>query len=200
MELLFPQPSPGQTQTLPTERTKSSIRQNAPTNWEYPSPQEFYNALVQKGHKAPEDVIVNLVNIHNRLNEDAWVEVIKWESRFGPGPSEAERTELAEFVANPLEVSNKAKLYQSARRFLPNYLTFAPPFDRHDWIIRRPKHNTEFRYIIDYYKSRKSADAETEFHMDVRPAMDNLEAALMRLRALLWDLPFMFWYWHRPAS
>ena len=55
------------------DRTKNSV-------WEYPSPQQFYNALVRKGWETPEEHIDTMVKIHNFLNEAAWNEVMKWET------------------------------------------------------------------------------------------------------------------------
>src|SRR4051794_28139515 len=40
---------PGQSLDLPTVRTESSIPRDTAEKWEYPSPQQFYNALVRKG-------------------------------------------------------------------------------------------------------------------------------------------------------
>lgn len=70
-----------QTIALPTERTESSIPRDHGSKWEYPSPQQFYNALVRKGWETPEEHIETMVHIHNFLNEEAWEEVKKWESR-----------------------------------------------------------------------------------------------------------------------
>lgn len=47
--------------------------------WEYPSPQQFYNALVRKGWETPEESVEMMVNIHNWLNEEAWQQVRTWE-------------------------------------------------------------------------------------------------------------------------
>jgi cytochrome c heme-lyase len=66
---------------LPLERTASSIPRDTAANWEYPSPQQFYNALVRKGWETPEKEIETMVQIHNFLNEKAWEEVQKWESQ-----------------------------------------------------------------------------------------------------------------------
>jgi hypothetical protein len=57
----------------------------AESNWEYPSPQQFYNALRRKGWNTPVNHVEAMVAIHNRLNEDAWVQILKWESRGGNG-------------------------------------------------------------------------------------------------------------------
>lgn len=69
---------------LPTERVVSSIPKAKDTSskWEYPSPQQFYNALRRKGWETPEEEIETMVDIHNFLNEEAWNEVLKWESKF----------------------------------------------------------------------------------------------------------------------
>ena len=71
-----------QTIELPTERTISSIPKIAGQSekWEYPSPQQFYNALRRKGWETPEEHVETMVDIHNFLNEEAWNEVLKWES------------------------------------------------------------------------------------------------------------------------
>lgn len=81
-------PAPGQALALPVDRTESSIpRSPSPTGeappapkWEYPSPQQFYNALVRKGWETPEEHVETMVHIHNFLNEMAWKEVLKWEA------------------------------------------------------------------------------------------------------------------------
>jgi cytochrome c heme-lyase len=101
-------PSPGQKSFLPLERTISSIpRASSPSSasacpvastsnagegekpvegakadqWEYPSPQQFYNALVRKGWETPEESVEMMVNIHNWLNEEAWAQVRRWEEK-----------------------------------------------------------------------------------------------------------------------
>jgi cytochrome c heme-lyase len=72
----------GQAAALPTERVVSSIpRDAAGANWEYPSPQQFHNALARKGWETPEEQVEVMVEIHNFLNEQAWQEVLKWEAR-----------------------------------------------------------------------------------------------------------------------
>lgn len=74
-------PQPGQSIELPTERSESSIPRDGAERWEYPSPQQFYNALVRKGWETPEEHVEVMVEIHNFLNEQAWQEVLKWEKR-----------------------------------------------------------------------------------------------------------------------
>jgi cytochrome c heme-lyase len=72
-----------QAASLSTERIASSIPRDGSSNWDYPSPQQFYNALVRKGWETPEEHVETMVEIHNFLNEQAWNEVLNWESRFG---------------------------------------------------------------------------------------------------------------------
>ncbi|CAG8536623.1 10868_t:CDS:2 [Diversispora eburnea] len=56
MPNLSQQPMPGQKLSLPTSRVISSIpKVSSMENWEYPSPQQFYNALVRKGWETPEE-------------------------------------------------------------------------------------------------------------------------------------------------
>lgn len=83
--VLSQSPHSSQSSALPTERMASSIpRDHSGTTWEYPSPQQFYNALVRKGWETPEEHIETMVDIHNFLNEAAWNEVLKWEKRIDP--------------------------------------------------------------------------------------------------------------------
>lgn len=73
--------SQNQAASLSTERVSSSIPRDPHSTWDYPSPQQFYNALVRKGWETPEEHVDTMVDIHNFLNEQAWNEVLKWEKR-----------------------------------------------------------------------------------------------------------------------
>lgn len=77
------------------------------SNWVYPSPQQFYNALMRKGKETPEESIDVMVQIHNFLNEKAWDEVRRWEDMRTPG----ERIELARFEGRPDDLSPKARFH-----------------------------------------------------------------------------------------
>ena len=78
-----------QTVELPLERTTSSIpRGDIDSNWEYPSPQQMYNAMLRKGYTdTPQDAVESMVAVHNFLNEGAWAEIVEWERRFAKGLS-----------------------------------------------------------------------------------------------------------------
>jgi cytochrome c heme-lyase len=76
-----------QTVSLPLSREMSSIpRGDSDANWEYPSPQQMYNAMLRKGYTdTPADAVESMVAVHNFLNEGAWNEIVEWESMFSKG-------------------------------------------------------------------------------------------------------------------
>ncbi|KAF9006085.1 cytochrome c/c1 heme-lyase [Cyathus striatus] len=161
--------APNQSTKLPTDRTESSIPRDTSSKWEYPSPQQFYNALVRKGWETPEVHVETMVDIHNFLNEQAWEEVKKWERRRNSD----EELHLARFKGRPGELSPKARFWLFAGWLLPSRFNTEPPFDRHDWIVRRAKSGEEVRYVIDYYSAPPEPDGSPVFSLDVRPALDN---------------------------
>lgn len=63
-----------------------------------------------------------------------------------------------------------------------------PPFDRHDWIVKRPRTGEEVRYVIDYYSAPPEPDGSPVFSLDVRPALDNLGSIKQRLAAATEDV------------
>ncbi|KAF8552340.1 cytochrome c and c1 heme-lyase [Imleria badia] len=186
------EPTAGESSNLPTTRVISSIPRppdstyghQSNKNWEYPSPQQFYNALLRKGWDMPADAMETMVLIHNNLNEDAWKLVMQWESRFHGGDTEATKLELASFSGIHGHLSNKARFYKLGKRFFPSYFTLPDPFDRHDWIVCHPRTGKKARYVIDYY-GFTNAQRETKFIMDVRPALDGFDNVRMRVVALL---------------
>ncbi|KAL7421079.1 holocytochrome c synthase [Cryptotrichosporon argae] len=195
--------APGQVLDLPLERTSSTIPRpktaddpDAGGVWEYPSPQQFYNALVRKGWETPEDSIEMVVDIHNFINEMAWEEVMKWERRM-PGGEDAM---LARFQGRPGELSPKARFHLWAGTIFPSKFNTEPPFDRHDWIVTRPlvdsastsssssaspsspQAEVSTRYVIDYYSAPPDEDGNPVFSLDVRPALDTWAALALRVR------------------
>ena len=84
MPTLSQAPAAHQTMDLPTAREESSIPRDESSRWDYPSPQQFYNALVRKGWETPEEHVETMVQIHNFLNEQAWLEILKWEKKENP--------------------------------------------------------------------------------------------------------------------
>ncbi|WVN87980.1 uncharacterized protein L203_103177 [Cryptococcus depauperatus CBS 7841] len=192
---------PGQKLNLPTERTSSSIPRpafapageayGAGSTWDYPSPQQFYNALVRKGWETPEDSVEVMVAIHNFLNEEAWNEVLKWEKRL-PGGNNAQ---LVKFQGRPRDLSPKARLHLWAGKLFPEKFNTEPPFDRHDWVVSRtlpssssassetpaPQQTVTTRYVIDYYSAPPDEDGNPVFSLDVRPALNSFESIKQRL-------------------
>ncbi|KAI7867156.1 cytochrome c/c1 heme-lyase [Spinellus fusiger] len=178
-----------QTIELPTERTLSSIPKlkGSDDKWEYPSPQQFYNALRRKGWETPEEHVETMVDIHNFLNEEAWNEVLKWESRFN---SECKETPyLSHFQGRPQDMSPKARWH--------TFFGAPKPFDRHDWYIN--KCGNQRRYVIDYYEAPEEVPGVPVFHLDIRPAVDSPEAAFHRLKQAAQD-KWSQWFSSASAS
>jgi cytochrome c heme-lyase len=198
-----------QTVDLPTSREASTIpRGDADSNWEYPSPQQMYNALLRKGYDdTPADAVESMVAIHNFLNEGAWAEIVEWERRFARGlahgwqacrngeegsltgamhiASEAEvpRPRLLRFQGRPGDMTPKARMLQALGSVHPHFRG-EPPFDRHDWFVQRMTRGgqpREVRYVIDYYSAPPEPTGEPVFYLDVRPAVDGPTAACERL-------------------
>jgi cytochrome c heme-lyase len=75
-----------QTRDLPLSREASTIPKGDGTLWEYPSPQQMYNAMLRKGYTdTPVEAVESMVSVHNFLNEGAWAEIMGWERRFSRG-------------------------------------------------------------------------------------------------------------------
>ena len=81
-----PEDSPQAIQ-LALEREVSTIpRGDTDSNWEYPSPQQMYNAMLRKGYTDTDaTAVTSMVEVHNFLNEGAWNEIVAWEKVFGKG-------------------------------------------------------------------------------------------------------------------
>ncbi|KAH0542849.1 hypothetical protein FGG08_002803 [Glutinoglossum americanum] len=200
--------APDQTVDLPTERSISSIPKGAAGgegNWEYPSPQQMYNAMLRKGYTdTPVDAVESMVAVHNFLNEGAWNEIVEWERRFGRGLSNAwqecrrgedidntnqptsstPQPRLLRFMGRPKDMTPKATMIQVLGFIYPSRFGTEPPFDRHDWFVQRQLPNgsqREVRYVIDYYSGPPEPTGEPVFYLDVRPAVDSPGAAAERM-------------------
>lgn len=113
-----------------------------------------------------------VVSIHNAVNERAWQEVLAWERLHC---AECDNPRLKRFRGRPSDTSPKARLL--------NFLGYALPFDRHDWVVDRC--GREVRYVIDFYNGAPrpgAPGAPAAFFLDVRPALDSVEAAWDRVR------------------
>ncbi|GAC96543.1 hypothetical protein PHSY_004123 [Pseudozyma hubeiensis SY62] len=165
----------------PVKHDDSVPSEEQSEKWEYPSPQQFYNALVRKGWETPEEHVETMVLVHNFLNEQAWLEVLEWEKLAG---ADSSRAELARFQGKPGTLTPKARLFGWMASIMPNTFSSEPPFDRHDWIVRRPDQDgKEVRYVIDYYSVPDDPEKDDpEFVLDVRPALDSMESLSVRLQ------------------
>ncbi|KAF6233798.1 hypothetical protein HO173_008010 [Letharia columbiana] len=210
--------STNQTIALPTSRTTSSIpRGDAEANWEYPSPQQMYNAMLRKGYDdTPEDAVESMVAVHNFLNEGAWAEIEGWEARFSKGLGygwqacsrgeegfqdmpqwKGDRPRLMRFMGRPGDLTPKARMIEVLGRVWPSKFASELPFDRHDWYVQRttPGGQTrEVRYVIDYYSGPPEPTGEPVFYLDVRPAVDGPTAAAERMLRWGGDV------WHRASG
>ncbi|POS82701.1 hypothetical protein EPUL_003943 [Erysiphe pulchra] len=199
-------PDKNQTMKLPTERESSTIpKSTGEGNWEYPSPQQMYNALLRKGFTDTDVTAVeSMVSVHNFLNEGAWAEIVEWERLFGRGlkkgweickngekkldPVEEEKEipqpSLLSFMGRPKDMTPKAAILQLLGKVYPTGFGTEPPFDRHDWIVKREFNGTskQIRYVIDYYSGPDSPNGEPVFYLDVRPAITPLAAIERMLR------------------
>ncbi|OJA07957.1 hypothetical protein AZE42_05929 [Rhizopogon vesiculosus] len=199
--------TPVSPQSVPllTERTMSSIPRvvddeagtGSRQTWEYPSPQQFYNVLynvlVRNGMETPAEHVETVVEIHNFLNERAWGEVLKWEKRVAR--EDADEPHLARFKARchpkrGFECLPAGYFRLGSSRFERvillmyseiQYHNTEPPFDRHNWIVHRPRDVTEVRYVIDYYSAPPTTDGAPGFALDVRPALHSFESIQQRM-------------------
>ncbi|EOD46267.1 putative cytochrome c heme lyase protein [Neofusicoccum parvum UCRNP2] len=179
-----------QTLDLPTEREPSSIpRGDGGGNWEYPSPQQMYNAMLRKGYTdTPQDAVESMVAVHNFLNEGAWAEILEWERRFGQGlahgwrasargeegslagellerwpDADSQPPRLVRFMGRPGELTPKARMMQFLGQVWPSQFSAEPPFDRHDWFVQRQVPGgdvVERRYVIDYYEGEPEHESK----------------------------------------
>ncbi|KAJ2162813.1 holocytochrome c synthase [Coemansia sp. RSA 552] len=165
----------GQKAALSTDREESSIPRAdvADSRWEYPSPQQFYNALARKNMAAPEEYMDVMVDIHNFLNEGAWQEVLKWEARH---KSECMAPHLMRLQGRPNDLSPMARF--------SSWIHGVRPFDRHDWYVSRC--GKEVRYVIDYYEGIPENDMPV-FNLVVRPAIDDVGSLVDRAKQLWQD-------------
>jgi cytochrome c heme-lyase len=210
-------PSTNQSTALPLSREQSTIpKGDGSGNWEYPSPQQMYNAMLRKGYSDTDiSAVEGMVAVHNFLNEGAWGEILEWERRFGRGLKRgleecrfgedgsefgangethwddskegAPAPQLVRFMGRPGEMTPKARLLQMAGWALPAYFHREPPFDRHDWIVKR--HGVDgtardVRYVIDYYSGPPEDDGMPVFFLDVRPALDS--PGMVMARVMRW--------------
>lgn len=175
MPTLSQEPLPGQPFELSKEREVSNIPKGDSTRWVYPSEQMFFNAMIRKGWKWEEwdmkqSDMQHIITIHNRNNEAAWLEILKWEAMH------------AQECADPKLISFRGRSKDfSPRARIRSWMGYELPFDRHDWVVDRC--GRKVRYIIDYYGCEPEKDHSVPIYLDVRPALDSFGALWDRTRA-----------------
>ncbi|RYO86960.1 hypothetical protein DL764_008927 [Monosporascus ibericus] len=148
-------------------------------NWIYPSERMFFEAMRRKGHDPRAPDMRAVVPIHNAVNERAWAEIKAWEGPWVQGTS-CSGPRLDSFSGLAGRMSPRARVN--------GLLGYAPPFDRHDWVVDRC--GTRVEYVIDFYAGRRESAAAAvgkplSFYLDVRPKLNSWEGVKMRVcRAL----------------
>ena len=173
-----PNQFPHKSQKVPlnTGRVKSTIpkggtESESSETWTYPSEQMFFNALKRKGKgsDAEEEDMVNIIAIHNNMNERTWNKLLEYEKTYHC--DECPTPKLLKFIGRPHDLSIKARF--------KTWMGSPIPFDRHDWTVDRC--GTQVRYIIDYYHDEADGIVDKKPHLqsrtdvksitvDVRPA------------------------------
>ncbi|CCK70240.1 holocytochrome c synthase CYC3 KNAG_0D05010 [Huiozyma naganishii CBS 8797] len=201
---------PAQKLALPTDRTVSTIPKGSDPEkkWEYPSPQQMYNAMIRKGkidpntgEEIPEDAVEAMVAVHNFLNESCWNEILRWEHDYTDVSKETPK--LLRFIGKPGQLSPRARMHYYLSYLAPSYFQRELPFDRHDWVVLRkdPHVHTadhpgyrQIRYVLDFYGGPDDpVTGMPTFSVDVRPGLDNLTNARDRFRQFtkpIWDKYF----------
>lgn len=180
-------------------------------NWVYPSPKMFWAAMKRKGRlpehlkdaksESVEKDLDWIVTIHNVVNEQCWQEILKWErfardgcvttttSSVKPSVSKEElQIKLQRFLGRPEDMSPRAWIKSKI-------FGYREPFDRHDWYVKLEDKGSSpglRRYVIDFY-SGKCDDKDDKktistFHLDVRPALDSVDSAVLRIKRSICNL------------
>jgi len=120
--------------------------------------------------------MAHIIRIHNKNNEMAWNEILKWEMAFHynecpVGPK------LKNFCGNAQKYTPRARIR--------SWMGYELPFDRHDWIIDRC--GKDVRYVIDYYDGGTIDKNTGQFALlDVRPAMNSFANIWDRMKVVWW--------------
>lgn len=172
-------------------------------NWVYPSERQFFDALVRKSNipgstqSATElaTSVASIIPIHNAVNEKAWQEILKWESRApssDPGSNKCGGPKLYAFRGLGTDSQ-----FVSPRARINGLMGYQLPFDRHDWVVERCG-GERIEYVIDFYQGKPVASSSSSqqkgesgimgatgpgklsFYLDVRPKLNSFEGWRMR--------------------
>nr|PUA91525.1 hypothetical protein TGBR9_314038 [Toxoplasma gondii TgCATBr9] len=154
-------------------RERSTIPSASGQNWNYPSEKQFYRVTRAKGHQVDPGDMPAIVAIHNAVNEQTWVEILRFEALH---QRECDTPKLLRFVGRPEDLTFKARV--------KHLLGYERPFDRHDWLIDRC--GTKVRYLIDFYDGRATPEQEATgkvaIYIDARPDILSPHGLLDRVR------------------
>lgn len=67
--------------SIPKSDYTPAHQQEAGGRWEYPSEEMYFKAMKRKGWDPEADQMKTIVAIHNTVNEQSWLEVMKWEAQ-----------------------------------------------------------------------------------------------------------------------
>ena len=159
--------------SLSRERKESPIPTVQGNRWTYPSPHQFYAATKAKGHDIQQTQVPVIVDIHNAVNDEAWMRILRAEKFVNPT---CQDVRLVRFVGRPGERSPKS-LFKEA------LFGWQSPFDLHDWLIDRCG-QTQVRYIVDFYDGKTDAARPhlVPVFIDARPALDSFQSLCDRVR------------------
>lgn len=154
-----------------------------------------------------------IVTIHNVVNEQCWQEISKWERfrvegcRYISNISNISNGSAISNSSNNIieskDIDNKLEKEIKLQRFLgrpddlspkawfkSKILGYRKPFDRHDWYVKSSKESLPpRRYIIDFYtgKGEGANNRMNSVYLDVRPAVDSVDEAVLRIRKFVCD-------------
>ncbi|KAI5279356.1 holocytochrome c synthase, partial [Ascosphaera aggregata] len=97
---------------------------------------------------------------------------------------------LERFQGRPGDLTPRARVLGLLGKMFPDKFSDTPPFDRHDWYVRREtlRGPMTMRYVIDFYSLPPEPDGMPAFNVDVRPALDSPRAAMERFIVWAGDL------------
>lgn len=91
------------------EKSTDDASSSSPSNWVYPSPNQFFSAMARKNHNPRADDMNVVVPIHNAVNERAWTGILEWERAADEGAwKKCGGPKLVSFKGRPKDVTWKA--------------------------------------------------------------------------------------------
>ncbi|KAL1968823.1 hypothetical protein VTN77DRAFT_1184 [Rasamsonia byssochlamydoides] len=198
--------SPSASHATPSNSESETGHDPVTGNWIYPSERQFFDALVRKNNLPASAAsarelatsVASIIPIHNAVNEKAWSEILKWESRApasDPGSKKCGGPKLYSFRG--LGTDSR---FLSPRARINGWLGYQLPFDRHDWVVERCG-GQRIEYVIDFYQGKQASPGQSSnsgltgavgqeklsFYLDVRPKLNSWEGWRMRFNRF-WGL------------